>query len=285
MVEIAYARPEEREDVAQFMVKVFPRAKWDITGWRKLLAGRWNGPDGRYAIIVRDKGEIVGCLGLVIADRLTSQGPKTIADMSSWYVLKEYRAQGVGRDMIALALSDPKVTIVNFASAKAAVNVLVNAGLTVLDEDRFVWRPTGNAAPFLVHDQPLDLGDRLIAKDRKVLEDHQGLRLRPVAVETPDGLCVVVMYPQKKHDEYVTLESMYVGDQGLFARHARGIADSILSASGEILTLDRRLGANGIESDGIEPLGVPRFYREGLIEKADIDMLYSECILLNVKIH
>ena len=99
--------PEEREEIAQFMKTVFTRAKWDIDGWRRLLAGRWCGPEGRYAVAVRDEGRLIGVLGLVYADRMTSGGLRTTADMTSWYILKEYRGQGIGQQMLAFATSDP----------------------------------------------------------------------------------------------------------------------------------------------------------------------------------
>lgn len=285
MIEVGYAPPEEREEIAQFMNDVFVRAKWDIDGWRRLLAGRWCGPEGRYAITVRDAGRLIGVLGLVYADRMTAGGLRTTADMTSWYVLKEYRGQGIGQKMIALATSDPSVTVTNFSSAKAAVGVLIKSGLTVLDQERLVWFPRPPSAGFTVHDDPLALGDRLPAKDRKIIADHQGLRLRHLAVETPDGLVVMVIYPQKKHDEYVTHEIMYLGDQPLFARYATDIAAAVLPESEAMLSLDRRFAAEGITCDEVREFATPRYCQAGLLDPTEIDMLYSECVLLNIKIH
>ena len=56
MVEVAYALPEEREEIARFMQAVFPRAKWPLDGWRALLARRWPHPEDIYAITARDGG-------------------------------------------------------------------------------------------------------------------------------------------------------------------------------------------------------------------------------------
>ena len=285
MVDITYARPDEREEVAQFMKTVFTRAKWDIDGWRRLLAGRWCGPEGRFAITVRDAGKLVGVLGLVYADRMTSGGLRTTADMTSWYILKDYRGQGIGQQMLALATSDPEVTVTNFSSAKAAVSVLVNAGLTVLDKERLVWEPAPNTKGLIVHDDPLALGDRLSAKDRKVIADHQGLKLRHLAVETPDGLVAMVLYPQKKNEGYVTHEVMYLGDQPVFAQHAHAIAAAVLPEREAILSLDRRFAVEGIECDDVREFATPRYCQPGLLKWSEIDMLYSECVLLNIKIH
>ncbi len=284
MLDIAYASPAEREEVAQFMNAVFVRAKWGIESWRALLAGRWCGPEGRYAITVRDDGKLIGVLGLVYAERQTSNGPRTTADMTSWYVLKDYRGQGVGKKMIALATLDPDVTVTNFSSAKAAVNVLEKAGLRELDRERLVWHPSKDAG-FDVHEDPLSLGDRLPAKDRRIIEDHQGLRLRFLSVETPEGFCTMVIYPQKKHDDYVTHEIMYLADQPLFARYAKQIAASVLPSEAAILSLDRRFSRDGIVCDEVRAFATPRYCQHGLLDPSEIDMLYSECVLLNIKIH
>ena len=284
MVEIAYAKPDEREEVAQFMKTVFHKAKWDIDGWRRLLAGRWCGPEGRYAITVRDEARLVGCLGLVYADRITSGGIRTTADMTSWYILKEFRGQGVGQQMLALATSDPEVTVTNFSSAKAAVSVLVNAGLTVLDSERLVWHPGTAPAGIRVFDDPLNL-TTLPDKDRKVVADHQGLRLRHLAVDTPGGLVTMVLYPQKKHDDFVTHEIMYLGNQPAFAQHAADIAAAVLPEREAILSLDRRFAAPGIAPQEVRPFATPRYCQPGLLAPNEIDMLYSECVLLNIKIH
>ena len=284
MLDVAYAPPEAREEVAQFMDQVFHRAKWDIEGWRRLVAGRWAGPEGRYAVTVRDGGRLVGVLGLVYAHRETSEGRRTTADMTSWYVLKEYRGQGVGGQMMALATSEPDVTVTNFSSAKAAVSVLERAGLEVLDRERLVWHPSG-APKLTVYEDPLRLGSRLGPKETRVISDHAGLNLRPVAVETPDGLCVMVLYPQKKHDDYVTHEIMYLADQPFFARHATRIAASVLPSRAAILSLDRRFAAPGIQPDEVREFATPRFCQKGLLHPSEIDMLYSECVLLDIKIH
>lgn len=284
MVDLAYAAPSEREEVAQFMNAVFTRAKWDIDGWRRLVAGRWCGPEGRYAVTVRDGGRLIGVLGLVYAERMTARGPVTTADMTSWYVLKEYRGMGIGQQMIKLATSDPAVTVTNFSSAKAAVFVLEKAGLVVLDKERLVWHPRAETG-LIVHDNPLALGDRISAKDAQIVSDHQGLNLRHLAVETPDGICTIVVYPQKKHDAYVTHEVMYCGDQDLFAQYAERIAGAVLPAREAILSLDRRFAQDGIECEDVREFETPRFCQRGLLEWSEIDMLYSECVLLPIKIH
>lgn len=285
MISIAYAAPHEREEVAQFMKTVFTKAKWDIEGWRKLVAGRWTGPDGQYAITVRDGKRLVGVLGLVYATRQTAAGPRVTADMSSWYILREYRAQGIGQRVLAFATADPNLTVNNFSSAQGAVSVLMNGGFQVLDRDRLIWRAGHNGAGLRVERDPLRADMPLAAEWRKIIVDHADLKLYPAVVETPDGALLLMIYPQKKQDDYVTHEAMYVSDHAVFAVHARAIAGAVLPPSGAILSLDRRFTAPGLEADEVHSFAAPRFYHSGVMAPADIDMLYSECLLLGNKIH
>lgn len=284
MVDVAHARAEEREEIAQFMQEVFPKAKWSIDGWRRLLDGRWAAPADSFAVTARDGDRLVGVLGLVTARRPTAAGRAITANMTSWYLLKPYRAGGVGGRMIRLAAEDPTVTVTNFASAPRAVGAVQRAGLDVLDTHRLIWRPRRRQAPLPVHRDPLALGAALPARDGQVLADHAGLNLAWCAVETPDGPCVLAISAKRKHDDYVTHDVFHIGDRGIFARHARAIADSILPPQDAILSVDSRFMPADADPDAAAELAVPRFYTPGRMAAEDVDFMYSEIALLDIKI-
>ncbi len=284
MVEVSHARPNEREEIALFMHKVFPRAKWPLEGWRALLAPRWSHPGDVYAITARDGGRLVGVLGLVTVERPTAEGPRLTANMTSWYILPPYRGQRIGHRMIALAAADPAVTLTNFTSSRGAVPVVESAGLRVLDSERLIWRTRSAVAARLpVHTDLAGIGGGIGATDRRVLADHAGLYASRVAVETPDGFCVVIFSAKRKRDDYLTFEVLYVGDRSLFARHSRAIADSLLPPEGAVLSLDRRFTRAGVEADAVEPIPVPRYYMAGRMKPENIDYLYSEVVILDMK--
>ena len=285
MVDVSHARPEEREEIARFMQEVFPRAKWSLDGWRALLDGRWSGAAGRYAITARDGGRLVGALGLVTAERPTSVGPRITANMTSWYVLKPYRGQGLGHRMIGLAAADPAITLTNFTCSRGAVPVVESAGMQALDQERLLWRSRPAASARLaVHPEPVRTDISISAKDRRVLDDHAGLNLTRLAVATPDGPCVLLLAVKRKSDAWLTYEALYLGNRDLFASHSRAIADSILPPEGAVLSVDRRLLPAEAEPDAVETFDVPRFYTPGLMPPEEIDYLYSEIVLLDMKL-
>ncbi len=285
MIEIAHARPDEREEVVQFMQESFPRAKWPRSGWEAILSGRWSGPDDSFAITVRDAGVLIGVLGLVTATRPTARGMVKTSNMTSWYVNKSYRSQGIGSRMLDLVTADPDVTVTNFSSARGAVPVVRRAGFSVLDSTRLIWRPGDPSSRLPVHHDALLLGDALSDHEKRVLTDHAGLNLKTVAIETPHGPCVMIVMVKQKHDDFLTYEVMHISDRALFTHHARAIADSLLPAQAAVLSVDRRFVGTGAVPDAIQPIAVPRFYTAGRMPAEDVDHLYSEIVLLDLKMY
>lgn len=282
MVEIRMAHEDaERAAVAAFMQEVFPRAKWDARGWAALLAGRWAAPEDPFAVVVRDGTRLVGVLGLIFARRPTERGPQLVINMTSWYVLPDYRGQGLGLQMLQLARSVPGATLTNFSSSSNAVSVVRRAGLEVLDDTRCVWRARPvTSQGWAVQEDPI-----LEGVSGQILSDHAGLPVRRVLVETPDRPLVLVLMAQKKHDAYVTHEVLYVSDAALFSAHARGVADALLPGSAAVLAIDSRFVADPERADAVEPIAVPRFYTAGLLEPQEVDPLYSEIVLLGMKLY
>ena len=286
MVDIAYAPPEARAEVVQFMHDSFPRAKWGLAGWTKLLDGRWSTPDAPFAITARDQGELVGVLGMIPATRQTSLGPRTIASLTSWYLLKPYRGQGVGRDIMAMATGNPQITATNLSSARDAIPVVLRAGMTVLDSKRLIWRASDRSArrlPFT--SDPLSLGRGITQVDRQVLKDHDDLNLKSLCIETPDGPCVIVLSVKRKDDAFVTHEVMYIGAPAVFAQHVRAIADTVLPPQGAVLAVDRRFMPEDAQPDAVVDIPVPRYYTPGRVPPNEVDHLYSEIVLMDMKLY
>jgi predicted N-acetyltransferase YhbS len=286
MVEIAHAPSSERAEIADFMCKWMPRVHWDIKGWNDVLSGRWADPGDTIAVTARDNGTLVGVIGLVKSHRMTSDGRRKIGNLTSWYVLKDYRGQGIGGDIMRKAISRPEETVTNLTSAKGPLELIKRIGFEVLDDQSLCYRPRPSQPNrFEVTHYPLSLGDVLAPQDRQILQDHIGLPVYPMAVKTPDGWCVIVVAKHKKHDEYVTWETMYLGQPKLFAQHAHAIAASILPDTGAVLAVDRRFTRDGTEYDYIYYIPVPRYYTKGRMNPHDIDNLYSEVAMLNMKLY
>jgi len=283
MVEIRFANPSEREEIAQFMAAAFPRAKWDMWGWRAILAGRWAAPGDPFAISVRDQGQLVGCLGLVASHRNVGGVRRRVLNMTSWYLNKSLRGTGTGKAMLHLLLQNPDDTITNFTSAPGAAHAVRAAGMQVLDAERLIWRPDAGRTPLPVTDRPAP--DTLSNAEARVLKDHAGLDLHPVKIETPEGPLLVILSVKQKHEDYVTHELFHASDLTLLARYTDRIAATLLPPERAIFAVDRRFLSADTRADDVQAFAVPRFWSPGHLKPAQIDHLYSETVLLGLKLY
>ena len=283
MVDIRFADPSEREEIAQFMNAAFPRAKWDMSGWRSILSGRWADPDDPFAISVRDGGRLVGCLGLVASHHVHDGARQRILNMTSWYLNKELRGTGTGKAMLHLLLQNPDDTITNFTSAPDAAHAVRAAGMLVLDRERLIWRPDPARKPLPVMQSRAK--PPLSATEEQILADHEELDLHPVRIDTPDGPLLIVLSIKQKHEDFVTHELFHASDRSLLARHIHRIAATLLPPDRAIFAVDRRFLPPDTQADEVQTFAVPRFWSPGHLKPAQVDHLYSETVLLGLKLY
>ncbi len=79
-----FAKVEERTQVEAFMHAAFPRAKWGADGWTRLLANRWGGARGEFAVVAMDGVQLVGVMGMNDSIRHTPRGPMRYRNLTSW---------------------------------------------------------------------------------------------------------------------------------------------------------------------------------------------------------
>ncbi|MEP3785710.1 GNAT family N-acetyltransferase [Ascidiaceihabitans sp.] len=281
MVDLVWATPQERGDVAAYMARVFHKVRWGRAGWDALLANRWADAAAPYAIVAKDKGRIVGAIGQIVGPR---PGGPTIHNLTSWYLDKEYRGQGLGRGMMAKAIEDTDNAVTNLSSARAAIPVALSSGMDVLDDTRMVWTARPNAPHKLT--VFTDPSQAPISPDtRKIVTDHADLNLTGLTIETPDGLCTLVLSIKQKTDDRITHEVMFADRKDLLSRHGSAIAASILPDDTTILSLDTRFSTSDAQPDFVEDIPVARFCTPGRVDPALVDHLYSEIVILDMKLY
>jgi hypothetical protein len=286
VLEIRPAQASECEEVARFLHCNF-KAKIPLERWRNLIDGRWSRPSDGYGISLLDGTDLVGFLGMVHAERPVGDGLARMGNMTSWYLKKPYRGRGLALEMLQLATADPEVTVTNFSSVPHAVRLLEKAGLGPLDDRRLIWRAgatfDGPAARLIP--EPQAVPGLLSDEDATILRDHRGLNLKTIAVETPESdCCLLVLTAKKKHDDYVTHEVLHLGNPAVFARHAPAIAHAVLPPSGAVLSVDWRFLGAEAGADAVEQISVPRFFTPGRMAPNAVDFLYSETVLLDLKL-
>jgi hypothetical protein len=150
-----------------------------------------------------------------------------------------------------------------------------------------LWRRSGvPPAGIAVLSGSAALLPELPAQERRLLEDHRGLPIHPHLLRTADGDCLVVLSLKRKGEDVLWHEVLHLGRPALLARHAQAFADAVLAPGESVLSVDSRL-LDGCAVTAAErlPIPVPRYFRSPDLAPREVDFLYSEIPLLDLKLY
>ncbi len=278
------AGPDDIEPVAALLhEKMNPKVP--VARWRQLMTYSWltNKPDlGR---VVDWGGRVCGFLGMVYSDRPVRGRTERIVDVSSWYLEKELRGRGFGVGLMRAALADPDCTYCTMTASKLRLPIFAAAGFQVLDDQRLVWRRSDAGDPRLAVEQ--DAATVWAAADvdqRRILDDHAGLAVTPVLAQRDDARCLLMFSVKRKGADVDTWDVLYTSDRRFLADHGQALAEALLPVESAALAADRRFVNGAAPGAKAEPLPVPRFYKSARLAPHEIDHLYSELQLLDMKL-
>ena len=186
------------------------------------------------------EGALAGYLGVIHAERRIGGRTVRTANLSSWYILKPWRGQGLGLAMLQHATRDPGVTCTTFSSNPPALRVMAAAGLVPLDDTRLLWRRSGSGGGR----HRGALGPRAAAA-RGAGATSAGCsritgtcRSTPICCAPPEGDCLVVLSIKRKGADVAWHEVLHLGRPALLARHAQAFADAVLAPGESVLAVD-----------------------------------------------
>jgi RimJ/RimL family protein N-acetyltransferase len=281
---VRWAEPGERHLIQRYLFDNMGKIPFER--WLNILDCRWIAEDDRYGAVVMEGDRLCGFLGIVFADRPLAGGTHRTGNITSWYLEKDRRRSGLGHEMLALVTSLPEVTYVATSPNPRSGGLLAKVGWEVLEERRFMWRRTGAPQEGVVRRiaSPQEAGE-LDAGSRRVLADHAGLNLTAYVLRGSCGeACLVITYVKLKGADVAHHEVLHVSDRPIFTRLVRDFANAVLAPANAVLSLDSRFVTLAAEPDEIVRLDIPRYYRPWRSEAHHIDFLYSEVVLLDLKI-
>ncbi|MFQ5972150.1 MAG: GNAT family N-acetyltransferase [Alphaproteobacteria bacterium] len=286
MVEVRAAREPDIEPICRLLHDRM-NARLSVAEWRRLMSYGWLREKPDFGVVVEAAGEIAGYLGVVYAERDVDGLTARTGNLTSWYLAKPYRGQGIGMDMLSQATSDPAVTYTTFSSTPRVLPMMERAGLAPLDTERFIWRrdPQGESGLDIVEGLAA-VRPRLGPREGRLLDDHAGFNVAPYLIRTPGGTCLVILSIRMKGADVAYHEALYVGDGGVFAAHAAAFANAILPPRPSLVAVDRRFLAGQAVDAEREPIPVPRYARTvAPLAPERVDFLYSEIPLLDLKLY
>ena len=262
-------------------------AEIPVEGWRRLMTYDWLADKPDLGGVVVDGGRIVGYMGVIYADRQRHGRRFRTGNLTSWYLGKPYRSTGIGMELLRLATRHADVVYTSFSSTAKALPLLRLGGLRPLDSQRCIWRrragqPASGIGTAVGRENVLPLLGR---EERRLLVDHADFAVHPYAIRGARGDCLVLLSIHEKAGHTAYHEALYVGEPEIFAPAAQAFADAILPAGPAVLAVDKRfLGDRPVDAE-TQAIRVPRYFRPAPgVGAPDIDILYSEIELLNLKL-
>ncbi len=262
-------------------------AEIPVKNWRRLLTYDWLPVKPDLGGVIEDDGRIVGYMGVIYAERQRNGRSFTTGNLTSWYVERPYREGGLALGLLRICTRRRDVVYTSFTSTAKALPLLRLAGLRPLDAARYAWRRGGGptAGAITVVTGTKAVAPRLGAIERRLVADHAALAVRPCLLRAEAGDCLVMLSVHAKAGAPARFDALYVGAPEILTANAQAFADVVLPSGEAELTVDRRFLGDGARGGELQEIPVPRCYRPiAGLEPADIDILYSEISLLDLKL-
>jgi GNAT superfamily N-acetyltransferase len=280
-------RPAEERDIDSVVELLFNHMSQKVTKerWRRLLDYPWRPADANRGYVAVDGDRAVGFLGLVYADRLIGSRIERFCNICAWYLLKDYRGQGIGQEIQFGSVADPDMTYTILTATLATGRAFSsNSDFKVLDDTRYLLkRRAGSRDDPDIVDDPDQIEPRLSDGDRKVLRDHRPYNVRHLLVRAGDNACYIVMQVKRKGEDIDYHEVMYVSDLRALRELAPAVANTILPSDTAVFAIDRRF-LSTTPAWETEAIRLPRWYRSARVPAPLIDHLYGEIPLLDLKL-
>jgi N-acetylglutamate synthase-like GNAT family acetyltransferase len=279
-------RAETRDiDAICTLLNTHMNPDFPVERWKRLFAAPWCADSPDIGIVAEDSGRIVGFHGHVSSCRTIGTRRERFLNFSSWYILKEYRGQGLGKAMLEMATADPDTTCTVVSLSPKRLEFFKTLGLKVLDTERLLWRKDGHAFENLelTHDT-----DKMVMRanpdEVKVLKDHLGTAVTPVLISTRCTQCLLLLSIAKKGNDVTYYDVLFRSNPGMFTDRAADIAQALLPDGDCVLAADRRFVENDGPGAEVETIASPRFYKTSRVKPRNVDLAYSEIVLLGLKL-
>ena len=253
--------------------------------WRRVLDYPWWPKPPDRGFLAEDAGRVVGYMGRVHSTRMISGREEHFTSATAWYLEQDYRGQGIGFELLKRVTAEPDWTHNFFSSSARTLELLKGVGLVTLDSQRFIWRRDGQARPGVdIVEHPKVARHLLDAGLRKLLDDQAPYGVVPILLRARGEQSLLMFSVVKKGRNIRYFDLVFASQPALLAAHAQDLANLLLPPGPAILAVDCRFLRGFDIAAETEQFEVPRFYKSSRVAPQDVDMLYSELQLLDLKL-
>lgn len=288
----AIVRPAQSRDIDGICQLLHEKmnSRYAIERWRRIMSYPWLEQKPDFGQLVEEGGRILGYCGMIYSDRVIgneAQGYRKarFVSMTSWYLDKSLRGQGLGKQMLLATRQDPTLTYTMFTNSPKPLPMIKALGYQVLDEVRYHWHRTGPAGKDIVLIRDVArIRERANPLQRQLLHDMQDMPIEPVWLVRGDRETLLFLSIRTKGENVLWFDLLHAGDPALFTECAPSLANHLLPVTPSVLASDSRLIAPPPADTVRQLLPVARHYWSQDVQPRDIDFLYSELQLLDQKL-
>jgi hypothetical protein len=257
---------------------------------RKIFDYQWQRDETHCGLILVDGDRTVGFLGMIFSRRQINDKAEKFCNLTSWYVHKDYRSRAISMILPLHGMKD--YTITDLTPAKNVYTVQNKLGFKDLDAAGRLLLPFGRrlfqakySATELIHDIGA-IENKLDGQNLKIFNDHQPYPCFHFLLSGKDRDCYII-YTKLKRKRIPYVHLHYISDPDLFGLAYRNIRKSILShARAYFILIDSRLVKNRkLPLSICLPYRAPKQYLSATLKPEQIDNLYSELVMLNLRTH
>lgn len=270
--------------------------------WRHLLDYPWAAACAphRGHLLAGADGSVHGFLGSVHAHRRLGGRLCRIVNLTGWYVEKPWRGGGWGLALMQAALSDGADAYTLLTNSARTLDLVQSLGFRLLDRQRHVWRridqekKATDPVPEIPVPEIYGGGAARLRADaagRRLIDDHAGLAVENVVIQSPGGKPTTALFSvTKKGADIVWWDLLACTAPAMLQHYAGDLAKAVLPDDRAVLSIDQRFLSGTVSSDACLPipptrLALVRQDNSGApLEWGAIDHAYSEIPLLGLKL-
>ena len=274
--------------VKDLLIKTW--GKGNEAKWRKLFEYQWERDENYCGLALKDDDLTIGFLGMIFSHRRVNGKVEKFCNITSWFVREDYRSRAIALLLPLHGMKD--YTIIDLTPARNVYQIQNKLGFKDLDAKGRIMLPFGRRLSRpqpsdmrVIHD-PAEIEKKLQGDHLTIFNDHKIFRCAHFMLTSKKGYCYLIYSKlQRKRIPYVHVH--YISDRGLFALFYREIRKSILShCRAFFLLIDSRLvNQLKLPFSFCLPYRAPKQYLSSTLKPAQIDNLYSELILFDLKTH
>ena len=255
--------------------------------WHKLFEYQWGRDENHCGLALKDDDKLVGFIGMIFSHRRIDGKIEKFCNLAAWFVREEYRGRAIA--LLFPLFSMKNYTITDFTPAKKVYRIQNKLGLKDLEANGRILLPVGRrffqpkaTSLKMTHDLAV-IEKKLNGQNRTIFDDHKPYQCSHFLATEANRHCYIIYTKLKRKRPYAHIH--YISNPDLFEFVYRDIRKEILSHSNTFfLLIDSRLvKKRRLPISFCLPYKRPKQYMSSTLEPEQIDNLYSELVLLDLR--